>query len=238
MDLGATTCTAPGGYCNPVFVQNVLNNALGQPCTLTYFVPLSTLNVGNVIVGNTGTEGTTLTVNGSGNTTISQVTVTPASFTVSGLTLPLTLSAGASTPLNVAFTPTATGSVSGNISIVTSSANNALNAPLSVPVSGYGVNSHTASLSWTASTTTGVTSYNIYRTNALSSSSCATGATAPATPYPSLATVQASTCSGTSCGYTDTSVLAGNCYWYYATAVSGSSASSPSNTAPASVPIP
>lgn len=234
MDLSEASCMAPGGHCNPVFVQNILNTALGQPCTLTYLgVPSAPLNVGNVIVGNSGVQSATLTATGSGNTTVSQVTVTPATFTISGLTLPLTLLAGTGAPFQVTFTPAAAGSATGNIAIVTASASNALNSPLSVPLSGYGVNSHTVSLSWTPSASSNVASYNVYRITSSSS-------TAPATPYPSLVSglVATSTCSANICAYTDSTVLAGASYWYYATAVSGGVESAPSNTAEAVVPIP
>jgi hypothetical protein len=230
-------CTAPGGYCNSVFWQNVLNAALGQACSLTFLgVPSSPINVGNVTVGTTGVQSTSLTATGSGSTIISQVTVTPATFTVSGLTLPYTLSAGNSAPFSVSFTPTGTGTVSGTVAFTTNSNGEALNSPLSVPLSGTGVTvtAHSASLSWTASTTSGVSTYNVYRITSSSS-------TAPATPYPSLvsglpATGTGAVCSGTACSYTDTSVTAGTSYWYYATAVSNGVESGPSNSAQAVIP--
>ncbi|HVN03754.1 MAG TPA: hypothetical protein VMT86_05005, partial [Bryobacteraceae bacterium] len=106
--------------------------------------------------------------------------------------------------------------------------------PLSIPLSGTGVTatSHSVTLTWTPSTSSNIATYTIYRINSSSS-------TAPPTPYTSLASIQASTCSGTSCTYTDTNVTAGQSYWYYTTAVNTSnSASGPSNIVQAIIPTP
>jgi fibronectin type 3 domain-containing protein len=87
-------------------------------------------------------------------------------------------------------------------------------------------------LSWTPSTSSNVASYNIYRI--LSSSS-----TPPPTPYSSLGSILATTCSATVCTYIDIRVQAGQSYWYYATAVNtGGSESVPSNIVQAVVPTP
>src|SRR5207237_7855480 len=49
---------------------------------------------------------------------VSQVTVSGTGFSITGLNLPLTLAAGQSSTFNVQFAPTATGSASGSISLV------------------------------------------------------------------------------------------------------------------------
>jgi len=237
---GAMACP-PGLLCNAIYVQNITTTALGQPCSLTMLgATQSPLNFGNVAVGNTGTQSATFTLTGSGATTIAQVAASPSTYTVSGPTLPLTLSAGNSATFNVAFKPTATGTVSGNIAVTTSSSGSALNSPFNLPVTGAGVTSggsHNVTLSWTASTSSNVASYNIYR---ITSSST----TAPTTPYPVLVSGLAASgtgavCSGTACSYVDTSVTAGTSYWYYAAAVdSSNNVSGPSNTAQGVVPSP
>jgi len=61
--------------------------------------------------------------------------VTGTGFGMSGLTAPMTIAAGASTNFTVSFQPTATGAVTGNISI----SSNVSNSPLSVPLTGTGV---------------------------------------------------------------------------------------------------
>src|SRR5207245_1961949 len=60
---------------------------------------------------------------------------TGAGLSISGLTFPLTLGAGQSSTLSVQFAPTATGSVSGSLSLVS----NAPNSPSTIALSGTGV---------------------------------------------------------------------------------------------------
>src|SRR5207245_1690050 len=56
-------------------------------------------------------------------------------FSISGLTFPLTLPPGQSSAFNVQFAPTATGSVSGSVSLVS----DAPNSPSTIALSGTGV---------------------------------------------------------------------------------------------------
>lgn len=79
--------------------------------------------------------------------------------------------------------------------------------------------SHSVSLTWTASTTAGVTGYNVWRS------------TTSGGPYTQLNTT---TVAATS--YTDTSVSAGQIYYYVVTAVDGSNQSADSSQAQATVP--
>jgi hypothetical protein len=230
--LAPTNCSAPFGQCNLAFVQAVLADAMGGACILPVLgVAPSTISFGNVADGNTSTQTATLTATGTSSTTISQATVSGTGFSISGLSLPLTLAVGQNANFTVTFAPPAAGSASGNIAFVS----NALVTSVNLPLSGTGVTGgspHTVSLSWTPSATSDVASYNIYR---ITSSST----TAPATPYPSLASVSATTCSATSCTYTDNAVAAGTSYWYYAAAVDTSNnVSAPSNIVHAVVPSP
>src|SRR5262249_888460 len=90
---------------------------------------------GNVVVGTTNSQTIKLTNSGTASLTISQSSVSGAGFSNSALALPLTLSAGQSTTFNVAFAPSASGSVSGTLSV----ASNAPHSPLAIPLSGSGV---------------------------------------------------------------------------------------------------
>jgi hypothetical protein len=82
---------------------------------------------------------------------------------------------------------------------------------------------HTVTLTWSASTSSNVIGYNVYR------------GTQSGGPYTKLTT--ASLVSGTS--YTDTTVLAGQTYYYVTTAVNNSNVESAySNQAQAVVPTP
>ena len=231
MALAPPPCTAPLGQCNPAFAEAVLTSAMGGACALPVLgVTPSSINFGNVPVGTSSTQIVTLTGTGTASTTISQAIVSGAGFSIRGLSFPLPLPVGQSDPLNVTFTPATTGTVSGNIAFIS----NALDTPVNVILSGTGVTpgSHSVSLSWTPSTSSNVASYNIYRI--LSSSS-----TPPPTPYSSLGSILATTCSATVCTYIDIRVQAGQSYWYYATAVNtGGSESVPSNIVQAVVPTP
>jgi Abnormal spindle-like microcephaly-assoc'd, ASPM-SPD-2-Hydin/HYDIN/CFA65/VesB-like, Ig-like domain len=95
----------------------------------------SGLAFGNVQVGGAGTQYQTLTNYGSSTVTISQATVTGAGFSLSGLSLPVSLSQGGSVTLSVTFNPKVGGDASGAISVVS----NAVNPNLVVGLSGTGV---------------------------------------------------------------------------------------------------
>jgi len=88
-------------------------------------------NFANVQVGSTQTQSAVLTNSGSSNLTVSQATLTGASFTLGGLALPLTLGAGQSATFSVAFSPQSTGGSSGNVAFASNASNPAMNLPLS-----------------------------------------------------------------------------------------------------------
>ncbi len=184
----------------------------------TLAVSPSTLSFGNVIVGAQSSLTGTLTATGT-SVSVSSVTVNSAEFTVSGLTFPLTVSAGQSATFTVTFAPQATGSATATASF----ASNASNSPAVESLTGTGTAApqHSVDLSWTASTST-VTGYNIYR-----------GSTSGG-PYTKINnTLNSST------AYTDNSVQAGQTYYYVTTAVdSVGSESIYSNEVQAIVPTP
>ena len=60
--------------------------------------------------------------------------------------------------MNVTFAPSATGGVTGSVTVTS----NASNSPVSISLSGTGVPAHSATLNWTASTST-VIGYDVYR---------------------------------------------------------------------------
>src|SRR5207244_821313 len=91
----------------------------------------TSLSFGNVVVGSSKTLTETLTNSGGSSLTISAASASGTGFTLSGLTLPLTLTAGQSTTFSVQFAPPATGSASGNIAITSDGANPNLNIALS-----------------------------------------------------------------------------------------------------------
>src|SRR2546425_1081759 len=100
------------------------------------------VNFGNVVVGTTNTQTITLTNSGTADLTIPQATVTGAGFSISGLSCPLTLPAGQSITFSIQFAPTAAGSVSGSVSLVS----NAPNSPTIIPLTGSGAQSASGQL--------------------------------------------------------------------------------------------
>jgi len=90
----------------------------------------TSVNFGNVMVGNSQTSPATLTNIGSGGVTISQTALSNSAYAISGLPLPVTLNAGQSLTFNVIFTPQASGSSSGNLAVFSDAGNGQLNIGL------------------------------------------------------------------------------------------------------------
>jgi hypothetical protein len=100
----------------------------------------------SVQVGNQANLSETLTNTGGSTITISQVNLTGAAFSVSGLTLPLNLTANQSVTFAATFAPTSAGAASGTLSVVS----NASNSPLNIALSGTGANAGTLAVSPTS----------------------------------------------------------------------------------------
>jgi hypothetical protein len=90
---------------------------------------------GNVTVGSQSSQTVTLTNNTASSVTISQAVVSGSGFSLSGLSTPLALNAGANATFSIIFAPLSTGSVSGSLAITS----NAVDPALSMTLSGAGV---------------------------------------------------------------------------------------------------
>ena len=90
----------------------------------------ASLSFGSVQTSNPKTIAETLTNSGGSSISITQANLTGAGFTLSGLTLPITLSAGQSKTFNVTFTPQAGRSTNGSLSIASNASNPTLGIPL------------------------------------------------------------------------------------------------------------
>ncbi len=126
---------------NVAFTSNASNPAMNVPLSGTGVTqgtltanPTS-LAFGSVQVGNSSSLSETMTNSGGSSLTISAATASGTGFSLSGLSLPLTLTAGQSTSFTVLFSPTASGAASGSVSITS----NGSNPSLSIPLSGTGV---------------------------------------------------------------------------------------------------
>jgi hypothetical protein len=101
----------------------------------------ATENFGNINVGSTAAQTIALSNNGNASATITQVSTTGTGFSVSGLSIPYTLAAGAKTSLKVSFSPSAVGTYGGSVAVTS----NASNSPTAVSLSGTGVSATSAS---------------------------------------------------------------------------------------------
>ena len=95
-----------------------------QPATPQLTVSPTSLAFGNVTVNTSSTLPVTLTSTGTAPLTINSAALTGAGFTVSGATLPTTLNPNQSMTLKVQFNPTATGAVTGQLTIQSDSSTN------------------------------------------------------------------------------------------------------------------
>ena len=92
---------------------------------------------GSVVVGGSQTFSVAVTNVGTATTNISQVAMSNAVYTVSGLVPPVSLTAGQSLTFSIAFAPVASGSTSGSLMI----SSDASNSPLNIALSGSGATS-------------------------------------------------------------------------------------------------
>ncbi len=219
--------TSANGAQFTVVVSNTAGNATSSAAILTVnAVPpgrlvagASALSFGNVNTGSSSSLGVTFTNSGSSNITISSVTISGPGFTASGVSAGLMVTSGQIVTLNVTFAPAATGSVTGSVSVVS----NASNSPASIALTGTGVApiSHSGTLNWTASTST-VIGYDVYR------------GTVSGGPYTKInSAVDATTT------FTDTTVQAGQTYYWVVTAVNSSNVQSTySNEVSGTIPTP
>ena len=176
----------------------------------------SSMDFGNVAVGSTQSKTGTLTA-GSSDVNISSASLTSQDFSLTGITLPMVVTAGTSVSFTVNFTPLVTGSLSDQLSFIS----DATNPPTSVALSGSGTMNvqHSVDLSWNASTSQ-VSGYNIYRGSQSGG------------PYTKLNSTLISALT-----FTDTTVQSGTTYFYVSTAVDANSVESAySNEATAVIP--
>jgi hypothetical protein len=201
--------------------NSTLNIALsgtgGTPGQLA--VSPGTLNFGNVVVNNSASLNGSLTATGA-SVTVSSGSSNSSEFVLSGITLPKTIAAGQSASFTVTFTPNASGAASGNLTFLS----NASNSPTVEALTGNGqaAQPHSVDLTWSASQSPGVVGYNIYRSTVSGSG---------------YSKVNGSLNADTS--YTDSSVTAGQTYFYVAKAVDGNDVESgSSNEVQVGVPTP
>jgi len=160
----------------------------------------ATLSFGSVTVGNSATKAGTITAAG-GSVTVSSASLGSSLFSISGISLPVTLTAGQSASFDVVFAPQSGGTVTSSLKF----ASTATDSPTAESLGGSGVEpAYTVNLSWNPSTSD-VAGYNVYRSSSL------TGTYSKLNP-----TVDATT------DFTDDTVASGATYYYDVTSVSSS----------------
>jgi hypothetical protein len=210
----------------------ITDNASGSPQTVslsgtgTGTAALVSLSPTSLAFGNQPVDMTssaqTVTLSNTGNAALSitslALTGTNASDFAQANTCGSSVAAGANCTIAVMFTPSVTGTEAASLSI----ADNRSGSPQTVPLSGAGT--HDVILSWTASTTSGVVGYNVYRGTTSGGES--------ATP------LNSSPINGTT--YSDETVQAGQTYYYVVTAVASDDGtqSAYSNQTSSTVPSP
>jgi hypothetical protein len=175
------------------------------------------LDFGNVTVGANASRASSLSASGA-SVIVSSASVSSAEFSLTGISFPLTIAAGQSVPFTLTFAPQTSGTATAVLSITST----ASNAPTET-VGGVGVAppQHGVSLSW-GNSGSGTVGYNVYRGSASGG------------PYSKINSALDATAA-----YSDDSVVAGQTYYYVATAVDGSGMESPySNEAQAVIPSP
>ena len=120
--LTVASDAADSGLTVPIAAIGVTAGALtSAPASLSF---------GNVQAGNPKTIAETLTNSSGSSISITQAKLTGAGFTLSGLTLPVTLAAGQSKTFNVTFTAQPGTSANGSLSIASTASNPTLGIPL------------------------------------------------------------------------------------------------------------
>jgi hypothetical protein len=179
----------------------------------------STINMGNVALGDTKTATVTFTNSTSSSATILNISVSGAGFNASGIPSGTILSPGQTATLSITFAPAATGTQSGSITVTSNSSN----PSVTVGLQGTGVpaGDHLAALSWNPVGSPAV-GYFVYR------------GTTTGGPYTRL-----NSTADANINYTDSAVVAGQSYYYVVTSVGSNSAESAySNEVLASIPSP
>ena len=223
------TPTATGTRTGTITINSTASNStvtlplsgIGTTATAgTLGASPATLSLGSMVVGTSGTASGNLTAGGS-SVTVSAVSSNNSAFTVGGLSLPVTIAAGKSAAFTVTFSPQTTGAVTAALTF-TSSAQSSTTVE-TLTGTGTAAPVHSVNLSWSASTSSNVSGYNIYR--AAYASAC--GSFSKINPLPNTGTL-----------YTDSAVVDGATYCYATTAVNTSSEESGYSNMVSNVQVP
>ena len=178
---------------------------------------ISILSFGTVALGTPGVQTFSVANSGGSNVTISGISFAGQSVALSGISAGLVIAPGQSVPVSATFSPVSAGATSGLITITSDAANSpaTISWTAATPATAEAV-APAVNLSWVASTSDGVTGYNVYR------STISGGPYSLITSNPVAATdfVDSNVSSAETFFYVVTSIAAGNEESGYSTEVS------------------
>jgi Protein of unknown function (DUF1573)/Cep192 domain 4 len=214
---GSVTVTSTGS--NPSLSIPLTGSGTATAGVLT--ATPSPIALGSVVAGTSGSATGTLTASGA-NVTVTAASSNSSLFVISGLSLPLTIPAGQSASFTVTFSPVVAGADAATLTFTS----NAQPTTTTDTANGTGTAApvHSVDLSWNASTSSGVTGYNVYR--AVYTTTCGSYSKINGTTLVTLTT------------YTDSAVTDGTNYCYATTAVNSTNEESGYSNIVSDVQIP
>lgn len=214
---GSVTVTSTGS--NPTLAIPLTGTGSATAGQLT--ATPAPVAIGSVVAGTSGSATGHLNATGA-NVTVTAATSNNSRFVISGLSLPVTIAAGASASFTVTFSPLVAGADTATLTFTS----NAQPATTTDTATGTGTAApvHTVTLTWSASTSSGISGYNIYRS--VYTTSCGSYSKINGTTLDALTT------------YTDSTVTDGTNYCYATTAVNSSNQESGYSNIVSNVQIP
>lgn len=152
--------TIASNASDPTLTIPLSGNGTNTVFTAQLGVTPTTLGLGNVVVGTSGTASGTLSASG-GSVTVTAATTSSSAFVIGGITLPVTIAAGQSVPFAVTFSPQASGTTGATLTFASNAQPSSTTESLTG--SGTAAPTHTVNLSWAASTSANISGYNVYR---------------------------------------------------------------------------
>jgi len=131
MGAATGTLTVTSNASNPTLTVGLSGTGMQPQISV---VPTS-ISFGSIALGVSNTQTLTLRDSGNANLIVSQATIIGPGFSMSGPALPVTVAPGQSAAFTIRYSPAASGTATGTMSI----GSNAPHSPLAVPLSGGGV---------------------------------------------------------------------------------------------------
>jgi len=141
--LPLTVNFAPASAGSAAGSLSIVSNATNSPATISVSgtgvqpqlsVSPASASFGNVMVGSSGSLGFTIKNTGTSTLNITQAALAGTGFTLTGLTVPLSIAPAASSTFTLGFTPASVSTFSGSLTL----ASNAPGSPLVIAIAGTG----------------------------------------------------------------------------------------------------